>query len=161
MTFIVKTAATLRMADGSSFDLVAGMHDDFPANVKKHWAFASYAEVVDTTQQGDTGSKGAAAAKKQIKQLQTELADIQEQLKTKDNLLDYNGTAIAMQQSEISTLKARITELEGLAAEADQLRARIAELEKPAAKTDDGSKAQTEKTEGEKKDAKKQQASDS
>lgn len=161
MTFIVKTAATLRLADGSSFNLAAGLHDDFPVSVKNHWAFASYAEPVDTSKQDVSDQKGVAAAKKQIKQLQAELTGIQEQLKTKDNLLDYNGTAIAMQQSEISTLKARITELEGLAAEADQLRARIAELEKPAVDTDDGSKSQTDKPEGEKKDAKKQQASDS
>lgn len=160
MTFIVKTAATLRLADGSSFNLAAGLHDDFPVSVKNHWAFASYAEVVDTTQQGDTGSKGAAA-KKQIKQLQGELKQAQEKLLSALDMLDDKETAIAGQQSEISTLKARITELEWLAAEADQLRARIAELEKPAVDTDDGSKSQTDKPEGEKKDAKKQQASDS
>ena len=91
MTFIVKTAATLRLADGSSFDLIAGMHDDFPANVKKHWAFASYAEPVDTSKQDSADQKGAAAAKKQIKQLQTELKNA---------------------RAEIDTLKARITELE-------------------------------------------------
>lgn len=154
MTFIVKTAATLRLADGSSFDLVAGMHDDFPANVKEHWAFASYAEPVDTSKQDSADQKGAAAAKKQIKQLQ-------EQLKAKDALLDEKEVEIAEQVVNIDLLKARVTELEGLAAEADQLRARIAELEKPSVDTDDGSKSRTDKPEGEKKDAKKQQASDS
>ncbi|HDR2590585.1 TPA: hypothetical protein QCI16_004468 [Enterobacter ludwigii] len=154
MTFIVKTAATLRLADGSSFDLVAGMHDDFPENVKEHWAFASYAEPVDTSKKDSTDQKGAAAAKKQIKQLQ-------EQLKAKDALLDEKEVTIAEQMADIDRLKARVTELEGLAADADELRARIAELEKPSVDTDDGSKSQTDKPEGEKKDAKKQQASDS
>lgn len=161
MTFIVKTAATLRLSDGSSFDLVAGMHDDFPANVKNHWAFASYAERVDTSKQESANQKGAAAAKKQIEQLQAELTGIQEQLEAKDALLDEKEVTIAEQMVEIDTLKTRITELEGLAADADQLRARIAELEKPAAETDDGSKGQTDKTAGEKKDARKQQATDS
>ncbi|PWI77259.1 hypothetical protein DEO48_25170 [Enterobacter sp. CGMCC 5087] len=154
MTFIVKTAATLRLADGSSFDLVAGMHDDFPANVKNHWAFASYAERVDTSKQDVADQKGTTAAKKQIKQLQ-------EQLKAKDALLDEKEVEIAEQVVNIDQLKARVTELESLAADNEALMARIAELEKPATETDDGSKSRTDKPEGEKKDDKKQQASDS
>lgn len=150
MTFIVKNAATLRLADGGSFDLIPGMHDDFPAAVKNHWAFAAYAEPVDTTR-GDADKKGAAAAKQQIKQLQGKLNDALEQLKAKEALealLDAKEVTISEQMGEIGALKTRITELEALAAEADQLKARVAELEKPA-------------TEGEKKDAKKQSATDS
>lgn len=155
MTFIVKTAATLRLADGSSFELVAGMHDDFPANVKKHWAFASYAEQVDTSKQDSADQKSAAAAKKQIKQLQGELAESRDEVAAITILLDASKVTVSDQLAEITTLKAHITELEGIAAEADELRARIAVLEKPP--EDD----QTGKPEGEKKDAKKQQASDS
>ncbi|TXE22184.1 hypothetical protein [Serratia ureilytica] len=157
MTFIVKNAATLRLADGGSFDLIPGMHDDFPAAVKNHWAFAAYAEPVDTTR-GDADKKGAAAAKQQIKQLQGELNDALEQLKAKEvtiseqmgemDTLKIRITELEAQAAEADQLKARVTELEGQAAEAVELKARIAELEKPA-------------TEGEKKDAKKQPTTDS
>lgn len=161
MTFIVKTAATLRLADGSSFELVAGMYDNFPVAVKNHWAFSAYAEVVDTSKQDATDQKGAAAAKKQIKQLQEALNDAGEQLKAKEALLDAKEVTISEQMGEIFTLKTRITELEGLAAEAVELKARIAVLEKPAAENDGGLKTQPEKPEGEKKDAKKQPPADS
>jgi hypothetical protein len=163
MTFIVKTAATLRLADGSTFDLVAGMHDDFPAPVKKHWAFASYAEPVDTSKQDTADRKGAAAAKKQITELQVKLLDAQEKLKTITDLLNVKEVTVSEQLDEITTLKARITELEGLAADADELRARITitEPEKPVADTNDGSQDHTGQPERGKKNAKKQSASDS
>lgn len=161
MTFIVKTAATLRLADGGSFNLTPGMHDDFPVAVKKHWAFSAYAEPVDTTSQGDTDKKGATAAKKQIKQLQEALNKAQEHLEMGRDLLHAKDGTIAELMGEIDTLKARITELEGLAADADELKARIAVLEKPATETGAEPSTQTEKAEGEKKDAKKQPPADS
>ncbi|KKZ19020.1 hypothetical protein AAY84_07480 [Serratia marcescens] len=157
MTFIVKKAATLRLADGGSFDLTPGMHDDFPAAVKNHWAFAAYAEPVDTTR-GDADKKGAAAAKQQIKQLQGYLVAKADELATKE-------LKISEQMGEIGALKTRITELEALAVEADQLKARITELEGQAAEAVElkARIAELEKpaTEGEKKDAKKQSATDS
>jgi chromosome segregation ATPase len=161
MTFIVKTAATLRLADGGSFNLTPGMHDDFPVAVKKHWAFAAYAEPVDTTSQGDTDKKGSSAAKKQIKLLQEQLAERDKTIGVLEQQLSTGQAQLAGQVAQIDTLKARITELEGLAADADELKARIAVLEKPATETGAGPSTQTEKAEGEKKDAKKQPPADS
>ncbi|WP_145476218.1 STY1053 family phage-associated protein [Yersinia similis] len=47
MKYIVSGHSVLNLADGSNYTLIPGIHDGFPDDVKKHWAFSAYAKPLD------------------------------------------------------------------------------------------------------------------
>lgn len=106
MKYIVTGSANLRFADGTSFALTPGIHDDFPAAVKTHWAFAHHAEELSDSaavQQvsGDTPAR--------ITALESELTELKAQLtaatETNSGLTDQ----LAERDAELTELKAQLT----------------------------------------------------
>lgn len=83
MKYIVTGSANLRFADGTSFPLTPGIHDDFPAQVKEHWAFAHHAEELsDSAAAQQTAGEGSQSAK--ITALESELDSLKTQLAERD-----------------------------------------------------------------------------
>ncbi|WP_313506790.1 hypothetical protein [Kosakonia sacchari] len=107
MKYIVTGSANLRFADGSSFALTPGLHDDFPASVKEHWAFAHHAEELSDSaaaQQAisdDTHSARIAA-------LESELTDLKAQLDTAAGENSALTAQLAARDAELTDLKAQL-----------------------------------------------------
>jgi len=87
MKYIVSGAVVLRFDDGTSFSLTPGIHDDFPAKVKTHWAFGSYAEKL-TDDNAAALTAGDDDLKAQLAALTETNADLTNQLTARDTELD-------------------------------------------------------------------------
>lgn len=79
MKYIVTGSANLQFADGTSFSLTQGIHDDFPEEVKAHWAFSHHAEKLTD---GDAAALLVSEAdlKAQLAERDAEIADLKAQL---------------------------------------------------------------------------------
>lgn len=103
MKYIAAAAATLSLADGTKFDISPGIHDsnDFPDNVKKHWAFPSYVQPVDEAELENEKKGSDLEAKNQA--LTSEIETLKSQLAERDSTIETLT-------SEIETLKAPTTD---------------------------------------------------
>lgn len=101
MKYIVASAATLSLAGGSTFTLEKGVHDSksFSDDVKKHWAFSSYARPVDEADLDADSDSGDIAAR--ITALEGEVSTLTAQITEKDK-------TIASLEGEVSTLTAQL-----------------------------------------------------
>ncbi|QIE96401.1 hypothetical protein G5574_05240 [Pantoea stewartii] len=101
MKYIVASAATLSLAGGSTFTLEKGIHDSksFSDDVKKHWAFSSYARPVDEADLDADSDSGDLAAR--ITALEGEVSTLTAQITEKDK-------TIASLEGEVSTLNAQL-----------------------------------------------------
>lgn len=120
MKYIVSGAVVLRFEDGTSFSLTPGIHDDFPANVKAHWAFGSYAEKL-TDDNAAALTAGEEDLKAQLTALTETNAELSLQLAGLSTNLDEKNTQLAVLTETNTTLTqqlaARDTELEDLKAQ--------------------------------------------
>lgn len=132
MKYVVSGGATLSFEDGTKFELSQGIHDGstFPAEVKKHWAFKAYAKPLDESE---------LANEQKAEDLAASLVLLAEENNTLKAQLVTHEETITSQGNEITSLKAQLEAAQAAAAS------------KPADTTD--------KTGGDAKDAKKQQAS--
>lgn len=87
MKYIVTGSANLRFADGTSFSLTPGIHDDFPAEVKAHWAFAHHAEKI-TDDAAAVQFAGEEDLKAQLAVLTETNASLTQQLSARDGELE-------------------------------------------------------------------------
>lgn len=101
MKYIVASAATLSLAGGSTFTLEKGIHDSksFSDDVKKHWAFSSYARPVDDADLDADSDSGDLAAR--ITALEDEVSTLTAQITEKDK-------TITSLEGEVSTLTAQL-----------------------------------------------------
>ena len=101
MKYIVASAATLSLAGGSTFTLEKGIHDSksFSDEVKKHWAFSSYARPVDDADLDADSDSGDLAAR--ISALEGEVSTLTAQITEKDK-------TIVNLEGEVSTLTAQL-----------------------------------------------------
>ncbi|MCK0554468.1 ELKS/Rab6-interacting/CAST family protein [Pantoea ananatis] len=128
MKYIVASAATLSLAGGSTFTLEKGIHDSksFSDDVKKHWAFSSYARPVDEADLDADSDSGDLAAR--ITALEGEVSTLTAQITEKDK-------TITSLEGEVSTLTAQITEkdktITSLEGEVSTLTAQLAAAQNP------------------------------
>lgn len=101
MKYIVASAATLSLAGGSTFTLEKGIHDSksFSDDVKKHWAFSSYARPVDEADLDADSDGGDLAAR--ITALEGEVSTLNAQITEK-------AKTIVSLEGEVSTLTAQL-----------------------------------------------------
>ncbi|MBD2816340.1 hypothetical protein ID850_16700 [Xenorhabdus sp. Flor] len=99
MKFIVSGNAALSFTDGTRYELTAGIHDDFPENVKKHWAFTAYVKPLDESGLAEEQQSQDGAA--HITLLEDENTHLKAQL------VDREST-IAELNNKIAILKAQI-----------------------------------------------------
>ena len=87
MKYIVTGSANLQFADGTSFSLTAGIHDDFPEEVKAHWAFPHHAEKI-TDDAATVHFVGEEDLKAQLTALTGTNVDLTNQLAARDGELE-------------------------------------------------------------------------
>ncbi|GJL36005.1 hypothetical protein TUM17576_28250 [Enterobacter hormaechei] len=87
MKYIVTGSANLRFADGTSFSLTPGIHDDFPEEVKAHWAFSHHAEKI-TDDAAAVHFVGEEDLKAQLAALTETNAELTQQLAARDTELE-------------------------------------------------------------------------
>ncbi|RDL26867.1 STY1053 family phage-associated protein [Serratia fonticola] len=97
MKYIVSGAASLSFADGTKFELVPGIHDGFPDEVKNHWAFSSYAKLLDEKDFEKEQQHSDLTVRVGV--LESEITNLKAQLADKDN--------------EITNLKAQLDDKAG------------------------------------------------
>jgi uncharacterized small protein (DUF1192 family) len=97
MKYIVSGAASLSFADGTKFELVPGIHDGFPDEVKNHWAFSSYAKLLDEKDFEKEQQHSDLTVR--VGALESEITNLKAQLADKDN--------------EITNLKAQLADKAG------------------------------------------------
>ncbi|MFT2792978.1 STY1053 family phage-associated protein [Serratia sp. T13T92] len=97
MKYIVSGAASLSFADGTKFELVPGIHDGFPDEVKNHWAFSSYAKLLDEKDFEKEQQHSDLTVRVGV--LESEITNLKAQLADKDN--------------EITNLKAQLADKAG------------------------------------------------
>ncbi|HBE9078579.1 STY1053 family phage-associated protein [Serratia fonticola] len=97
MKYIVSGAASLSFANGTKFELVPGIHDGFPDEVKNHWAFSSYAKLLDEKDFEKEQQHSDLTVR--VGALESEITNLKAQLDDKDN--------------EITSLKAQLDEKAG------------------------------------------------
>ncbi|HHA0037616.1 TPA: hypothetical protein ACOEXB_004391 [Yersinia enterocolitica] len=95
MKYIVSGHSVLSLADGSNFTLTPGIHDGFPDDVKKHWAFSAYAKPIDESDLAKEVENSDLVAR--VKLLDDEITSLKAQVAEKDD--------------EITSLKARVLSL--------------------------------------------------
>lgn len=94
MKYLVSSAATLNLADGTTVNLVPGIHDGFTDNVKSHWAFGAYARPLDKDDLANEQQTGDLVVR--VSALENEIADLKGQLNSKDSeIADLKGQLAA------------------------------------------------------------------
>lgn len=137
MKFLVKSQLDMRFADGTSYQLTPGIHEDLPENVQNHWAFSSCAEKLsDSDAAKRTGDDDDIATAL----LQLQITELQGQVKT---LTASNTTLTEEQAARDKT----ITELQQTVAEKDaaitELQGQVAALQTPVEEVADAKKSKT------------------
>ena len=107
MKYIVTGSANLRFADGTSFTLTPGIHDDFPAAVKKHWAFAHHAEELSDSAAVQQASDDTQSAR--ITVLESEIGELNARLTAAVDANEKLTTQLTERDAEIIALNARLT----------------------------------------------------
>lgn len=107
MKYIVTGSANLRFADGTSFALTPGIHDDFPAAVKEHWAFAHHAEELSDSAAVQRAINDDAQGAR-LAALESELSDLKAQLAAASEANNSLSTQLAARDTELSDLKAQL-----------------------------------------------------
>lgn len=101
MKYLVSNGATLSFADGTRFELTAGIHDstEFPVHITEHWAFSAYAKPLDESDiQKEKDSHDMTV---KVGVLETELTELKAALTEKDGTInDLNA--------ELTELKAAL-----------------------------------------------------
>ncbi|HHG9944804.1 TPA: hypothetical protein ACPZLR_002627 [Yersinia enterocolitica] len=95
MKYIVSGHSVLNLADGSNYTLTPGIHDGFPDDVKKHWAFSAYAKPLDESDLAKEVENFDLVAR--VKLLEDEITGLKAQVAEKDD--------------EITGLKAQVLSL--------------------------------------------------
>ncbi len=95
MKYIVLGHSVLSLADGSNFTLIPGIHDGFPDDVKKHWAFSAYAKPLD---ESDLAKE-------------VENSDLVVRVKALDDEITSLKAQVAEKDDEITSLKAQVLSL--------------------------------------------------
>ncbi|KFC07533.1 hypothetical protein GTGU_01776 [Trabulsiella guamensis ATCC 49490] len=113
MKYVVSDGATLSFPDGTKFELKQGIHNgsDFPAHVKKHWAFEAYARPLDDSDlEKEKNTEGLSS---RLAELEKENTDL------KAKVTEHEKT-IADQVTEITDLKAKVAPEGGNSADTDK-----------------------------------------
>ncbi|WP_145524847.1 STY1053 family phage-associated protein [Yersinia rohdei] len=95
MKYIVSGHTVLNLADGSNYTLTPGIHDGFPSDVKKHWAFSAYAKPLDESDLAKEVENSDLVIR--VKALDDEITSLKAQVLEKDD--------------EITSLKAQVSSL--------------------------------------------------
>lgn len=95
MKYIVSGHSVLNLADGSNYTLTPGIHDGFPDDVKKHWAFSAYTKPLDESDLAKEVENFDLVAR--VKLLEDEITGLKAQVAEKDD--------------EITGLKAQVLSL--------------------------------------------------
>ncbi|HHQ6623829.1 TPA: STY1053 family phage-associated protein [Serratia fonticola] len=111
MKYIVSGAASLSFADGTKFELVPGIHDGFPDEVKNHWAFSSYAKLLDEKDFEKEQQHSDLTVRVGV--LESEITNLKAQLADKDNEITNLKAQLADKDNEITNLKAQLADKAG------------------------------------------------
>ncbi|UYK05180.1 STY1053 family phage-associated protein [Yersinia enterocolitica] len=95
MKYIVSGHTVLNLGDGSNYTLTSGIHDGFPDEVKKHWAFSAYAKPLDESDLA-----------KEVENL-----DLVARVKLLDDEITSLKAQVAEKDDEITSLKAQVLSL--------------------------------------------------
>ncbi|HFO2531590.1 TPA: hypothetical protein ACHJX8_002397 [Yersinia enterocolitica] len=95
MKYIVSGHTVLNLGDGSNYTLTSGIHDGFPDEVKKHWAFSAYAKPLDESDLAKEVENSDLVVR--VKALDDEITSLKAQAVEKDD--------------EITSLKAQVLSL--------------------------------------------------
>ncbi|MGP0913441.1 STY1053 family phage-associated protein [Serratia sp. CY71147] len=83
MKYIVSSAASLSFADGSRHELTPGIHDSFPEQVKKHWAFTHHAKPLSESDLQQEQQDGELSLR--VDSLEGQVTDLQKQLEAEQS----------------------------------------------------------------------------
>ncbi|EOV7029573.1 hypothetical protein ACQIBV_003127 [Yersinia enterocolitica] len=109
MKYIVSGHSVLNLADGSNYTLTPGIHDGFPDDVKKHWAFSAYTKPLDESDLAKEVENFDLVAR--VKLLEDEITGLKAQVAEKDDEITGLKAQVAEKDDEITGLKAQVLSL--------------------------------------------------